>query len=287
MAIKALTAPGDNNLIHTPLYPPIANTININRRNVVDNTLVYCNGGYEIDMVDFEEKIINNNVKMFILCSPHNPVGRVWTRDELQNMGRICAKHNVLVVSDEIHCDIVFPGHKHLVFSTVCEDVPVIICTAPSKTFNIAGLQVSNIFIEDEKLRDAFKKEILSTGYHQLNAMGLAAGQAAYQHGHTWLENLLEYLQENAHYVKNFVAANLPQVKVADLQGTYLMWLDFNELNFSHEQLEDIITNKCKLWPSSGAAFGEKGRGFFRFNIGCTKSTIEEAMERLLILNNL
>jgi len=282
MAIKAFTAPGENILIQTPLYPPIATTIKLNRRNVVDNTLVYNNGGYEIDFADFEEKITSTNVKMFILCSPHNPVGRVWTKEELQEMGRICKKHNVLVVSDEIHCDIVFPGHKHLVFSTVCEDVPSIICTAPSKTFNIAGLQVSNIFIPDANLRDMFMNEVLATGYHQLSTMGLAAGQAAYEHGHIWHKQLMDYLYENAAYVKNFVAANLRQVKVADLQGTYLMWLDFNEFNMPHDKLEDIMANRSKLWPSSGAAFGEAGAGFFRFNIACPKSTLEEAMDRLL-----
>ena len=281
MAIKAFTYPGDNILIQTPLYPPIAATIKLNRRNVVDNTLVYNEDRYGIDMADFEEKIADNNVKMFILCSPHNPVGRVWTREELQEMGRVCKKHGVLVVSDEIHCDIVFPGHKHYVFSTVCDDVPSVICTAPSKTFNIAGLQVSNIFIQDSGLRKAFFDEVLATGYHQLSTMGLAAGQAAYEHGHSWLAALLEYLGENAAYVENFISANLPLVKVVDLQGTYLMWLDFNGLDMPHSRLEDIVNNKCKLWPSSGPAFGETGAGFFRVNIACPKSTLEKAMERL------
>jgi len=282
MAIKAFTSPDDSILIQTPLYPPIANTIKINNRNVVDSTLVYTQGRYEINMSDFEKKIRENNVKMFILCNPHNPVGRVWLREELQEMGHICKKYNVLVVSDEIHCDIVLPGHKHIVFSTVCEDVPSVICTAPSKTFNIAGLQVSNNFIQDSNLRDVFQNEILSTGYHQLNSMGLAAGQAAYEHGHNWLAQLIEYLTQNAAYVKKFLATNMPQVKVTDLQGTYLMWLDFSALNISHSQLEDMLTNNAQLWLVSGTAFGETGEGFFRMNIACPRSTLEEAMERLL-----
>jgi len=284
MSIKAFTSPGDKILIQNPLYYPIANTINANHRIVVDNTLVYTQGGYQIDMADFEAQIKTHNVKMFILCNPHNPVGRVWTHEELQEMGRICKKYNVLVVSDEIHCDIVFPGHKHLVFSTVCEDVPAIILTAPSKTFNIAGLQVSNVFIPDANLRDAYKAEIHATGYSQLNTMGIVAGQAAYEHGHNWLAELLKYLAENAAFVQEFTAANMPQVKVTDLQGTYLMWLDFNALGKTHQQLDDAITDKSKLWLSSGTAFGETGAGFFRINIACPKSTLQEAMERLLLI---
>lgn len=281
MAIKAFTAPNDSILIQKPLYYPIENTIVANGRKAIDNTLKYSNNCYSIDITDFEEKIIKHNIKMFILCNPHNPVGRVWTKEELQEMGRICKKHNVLVVSDEIHCDIVFGGHKHLVFSNVCEDVDSIICTAPSKTFNLAGLQCSNIFIANKKLKAMFKHEIHATGYSQLNTMALAAGQAAYEHGGAWHTALMEYLTSNALYVKSFIEREIPQIKVIDLQGSYLMWLDFSGFNLSHNELDDIITNKAKLWLSSGTTFGETGQYFFRINLACPLNTLEKAMAQL------
>jgi len=280
MAVRAFTQPGDTVLIQKPLYYPIEKTIVANGRIAVDNTLVYDNGSYSMSITDFEQKIIENKCRMFILCNPHNPVGRVWARDELSEMGRICRKHGVIVVSDEIHCDIIFDGHRHLVFSDVCPDVGSVICTAPSKTFNLAGLQCSNIFIADTQLRKLFKKEIHATGYSQLNTMGLVAGQAAYEHGGEWHQSLMRYLTGNAVFVKDFIAKKIPPVHVVALEGSYLMWLDFNGFGLSHKEMDDVITNDAKLWLSSGITFGATGEGFFRLNLACPRSVLEEALSR-------
>jgi len=287
MAVKAYTSPGDAILIQKPLYYPIENTIVANGRVAIDNPLVYSDGKYTIDMADFEKKIAETNAKVFILCNPHNPVGRCWTREELLEMGRICKKYNCVVVSDEIHCDIVYKGHKHLVFSTVHPDFldNSIICTAPSKTFNVAGLQVSNIFIASENLRKKFKHEIHATGYSQLNTMGLVACQAAYEQGEAWLEQLMEYLAKNAAFLENFLSEKLPQVKLVKPEGTYLLWLDFsavlNSLKLTHDEFDSLITNKAGLWLSSGTVFGAAGAGFWRVNIACPRSVLETALLRL------
>jgi len=283
MAIKGMTAPGDAIVIQKPLYYPIENTIVANGRKAIDNPLIYKDGLYSIDLADFEKKIAENKAKMFILCNPHNPVGRVWTRDELLAMGRICQKYNCVVVSDEIHCDIVFKGHKHLVFSTVCEDFEdfSVICTAPSKTFNLAGLQIANMFIPNEELRAKFKNEIWATGYSQLNTMGLAACQAAYEEGEAWLDALMQYLAINAAFVHDYLAEAVPLIKSIPLEGSYLKWLDFNPLGRPHDELETQF-DKAKVWLSSGTAFGGAGEGFFRVNFACPMSILKTAMERVV-----
>ena len=283
MAIKGFTAPGDAIIIQKPLYPPIEGTIVANGRTAIDNPLVYSHGRYFIDMEDFERKIAENNARMFILCNPHNPVGRVWTRDELYIMGRICQKYNCMVVSDEIHCDIVFEGHRHLVFSTVCEEFAdfSIICTAPSKTFNLAGLQASNTFIPNEELRAIFKHEILASGYHQLGTMGLAACQAAYEHCEGWKDELVQYIAQNAALVQDCLENEVPQIKVIPLEGSYLQWLDFNRLGLAHEQLIEKL-DCVKVWPSNGMAFGAAGSGFFRLNLACPRRLLEMALERIV-----
>ena len=280
MAIKAFTEVGDAVLIQKPLYYPIENTIVANSRKLIDNSLLYEDGRYAIDFADFEEKIIQHKVKMFILCNPHNPVGRVWTLAELQEMSRICKKYNCLVVSDEVHCDLIFGQHKHIVYSTIDENS--VILTAPSKTFNIAGLQVSNAFIPDINLREKFAHEISATGYSQLNTMGIIAATAAYKYGLEWLNELLEYLGKNVAFVTDFFAANLPQVHVVHLEGTYLMWLDFNALGISHQQMQEKFDG-VKLWLSSGAIFGDTGNGFWRMNIACPQATLKDALERILL----
>ena len=272
MAIQAYTQVGDGVLIHTPNYYPIPATITANNRQVVASELVYQAGDYSIDFVDFEQKLAQ--CKLFILCNPHNPVGRVWTTTELQEMGRLCKKHGVLVVSDEIHCDLVFAPHRHVVFSVACPDVPALICTSPSKTFNLAGLQVSNIFIAHEALREQFKAAIRASGYSQLNQLGLVAAQAAYTGGKPWLTQLKAYIQANAQLVADKLAVELPLVKVVPLEGTYLLWVDFNALNIPHEELENRLLNHVGVWLSSGLSFGEGGRGFFRFNLACPSAVL-------------
>jgi len=279
MAIRAFTEPGDAVLIQPPVYYPFRETVETNGRRLVTNPLAYLDGKYRIDFGDFEDKIAKNSVKLFIMCSPHNPVGRVWTMDELRQMGEICLKHNVLVVSDEIHCDFVYGGNRHTVFGTISEAFlnNSITCTSPSKTFNLAGLQTANIFISDPELRQKFKREIRRTGYSQLNTMGLVSCQAAYENGGEWLDDLLVYLERNRNYVKNFIDANLPGIRLADLEGTYLLWLDMNAYGFSETELDKIIVEKAKLWVSRGSTFGDEGKGFIRINIACPLSTLEKA----------
>ncbi|MDO4288109.1 MAG: aminotransferase class I/II-fold pyridoxal phosphate-dependent enzyme, partial [Eubacterium sp.] len=219
----------------------------------------------------------------FILCSPHNPVGRVWSEAELTKMGDICLAHGVTVIADEIHCDFTYPGARHTVFAKIKPEFSrhCITCTAPSKTFNLAGLQVSNIFIEDPELRRAFKKEMEASGCGGVGLMGLVACQAAYTQGEDWLEALKAYLKENVGFVRDFLKTQLPQVKLVEPQGTYLLWLDFTALNLDPDALEDLMVNKAKLWLDRGNMFGEEGEGFERFNIACPRATLEEAFARL------
>jgi len=282
VAIQGLTSSGDAIIIQKPLYPPIGNAIKANNRIIVDNPLVYENGRFTTNYEDFEQKIIENNVKMFILCNPHNPVGRVWSKDELLTMGRICQKHGVIVVSDEIHCDIIFNGHKHLVFSNVCDEFAdfSVICTAPSKTFNLAGLQAANTFISNNELRNKFKHAIRSVGYSHLNTMGLAACIAAYEHGGQWLDELMVYLEGNAALVRDYLSKETKIVPVP-LEGSYLMWLDFNQYGYTHKELVDRL-DRAKVWLSSGTDFGLNGAGFMRVNLTSPRSVLKTGMERVV-----
>ena len=282
-AIRAFTNIGDAVLIQKPVYYPFFLTIEDNQRKVVNNSLVYKNGRYEMDFVDFEEKIISHKVKLFVLCSPHNPVGRVWNKEELVKIGDICLKHKVIVVADEIHADFVYHGHQHQVFANLKTEYQeiTVTCTAPSKTFNIAGLQVSNIFIANENLRKKFKQELKKTANADINVMGLIACQAAYSQGEDWLRQVKIYIAENLEYVKNFLRDNLPQVKLVEPEGTYLLWLDFRELNLTEEELEDLIINKAKLWLDGGTMFGTEGVGFQRINIACSQKILIQAFTQL------
>lgn len=282
-AIRAFTEEGDSILIQKPVYYPFFLVIEENNRKVVNNSLVCKDGHYEIDFVDFEEKIVDNNVKLFVLCSPHNPVGRVWKKEELLKIGDICLKHNVVVVADEIHADFIYPGYQHHVFANLKPDYQdiTITCTAPSKTFNIAGLQVSNIFIANERLRKQFKQELKKTAHTDINIMGLVACQAAYTYGDDWLEQVKFYIRENLEFVKNFLKVELPQIKLIEPEGTYLIWLDFRKLNLTEDKLEDLIINKAKLWLDGGTMFGAEGLGFQRINIACPRKILEQAMRQL------
>ena len=284
MAVKAFTDPGDTVLIQQPVYYPFSEVILDNGRRRVSNDLVLKNGRYEIDFADFEEKIITYKVKLFMLCSPHNPVGRVWTREELKKIAEICGKHQVLVVADEIHEDFVWSGHPHIPYALLGEDVAShsVICTSPSKTFNLAGLQVSNIFIPDFTLRRRFKHEINAAGYSQLNTLGLAACEAAYRDGAPWLEELKQYLRDNIRFTREFLLKYLPQVKLVEPEGTYLLWLDFRGLGLNGARLERLIVEQAGLWLDSGAIFGHAGEGFQRINIACPRAVLAEALERIV-----
>ena len=282
-AIRAYTQAQDAVLIQTPVYYPFRESVEANGRLLVTNPLLYTDGKYKINFDDFENKIVKNNVKLFVLCSPHNPVGRVWTKNELFQMGEICLKHDVIVVSDEIHCDFIFPGSKHTVFGTLNENFlnNSIICTSPSKTFNLAGLQTANIFIADSKLRQKFREETAKTGYSQLNTMGLVSCQASYENGGEWLDEMLLYLEKNYRYVKEFLNANLPEIRIAALEGTYLIWLDLNAYGLSDVQLDKVLVEKAGLWVTSGNIFGDEGKGFIRINIACPLSVLKKAFSQM------
>ena len=283
MAVKSYTEEGEGVLIQQPVYYPFSEVIADNDRKVVINELKQGEDGrYIIDFEDFERKIVEEKVKLFFLCSPHNPVGRVWTREELTRLGDICLKHKVIVVSDEIHSAFVFKG-KHTVFTNIRESYQEIgiVCTSPGKTFNIAGLQVSNIFIADEELRKKFLRQVSAAGYSQLNLPGLAACEAAYRHGDEWLNAVLKYIRENAEFMKGFLQEKLPKVKMTEPEGTYLVWLDFRGCGRRGGVLDRCIIEKAGLWLDSGAMFGQSGEGFQRINIACPREILKEALERL------
>lgn len=283
MAVKAFTSPGDSVLIQQPVYYPFSEVIADNQRRVVSNTLIQEESGrYVMDFEDFEEKIVREKIKLFFLCNPHNPVGRVWTKEELTTLGDICYRHHVLVVSDEIHADFVFRG-KHQVFAGLKEEYREISITAtsPSKTFNIAGLQVSNIFIPNPQLRSQFVKQIDAAGYSQLNVLGLVAAKAAYEFGEEWYQAMLKYVGDNIAYATNYLKERLPEIKFTQQEGTYLLWLDFRPLKLSESQLEELIIKKARLQLDSGRMFGVTGSGFQRINIACPRETLKEALTRL------
>lgn len=283
MAVKAYTEPGDSVLVQQPVYYPFSEVIADNGRRVVSSNL-YLGGDnrYHIDFEDFEKKITDEEVKLFFLCNPHNPVGRVWTKQELVTLGDICVKHGVTVVSDEIHQDFVFQG-KHLVFADLKEEFAdiSITCTSPSKTFNLAGMMMSNILIPNRELKQKFRRELDAAGISQLGVMGLVACEAAYSHGEEWYQAMLSYVGENIAFTRKYVEEKLPGVKMTDHEGTYLVWLDFRATGLSVEELEHLIIHKAKLWLDSGKIFGECGRGFQRINVACPRSILAEALERI------
>lgn len=283
LAINALTNEGDSVLIQNPVYYPFTEVIIDSNRKLVNNSLVRNGKKYEIDFEDFEKKIIENNVKLFILCSPHNPVGRVWKKWELEKIGDICLKHNVKIVSDEIHSDFVYPENKHIVFSSLDEKYQniTITCTASTKTFNLAGLQISNIFIPNLEIRKKVLKQLDRVGYSQVNLMGLVACEVAYKYGRQWLNELKEYLLDNLNFLRDYLETNIPQIKLIEPEGIYLIWLDCSALGLEDKELEKFIVEKAKLWLDSGYIFGKEGEGFQRINIACPRETLKKALEQL------
>lgn len=282
-AVRAFTNEGEGVLIQQPVYYPFRGSIQSNNRKLVVNSLIYQDGTYTMDFDDFEQQIISHDVKLFILCNPHNPVGRVWTLEELTRIGEICLKHHVIIISDEIHCDFTYPGYQHTVFANIREDFAqnTITCTAPSKTFNLAGLQISNLFIKNDELRKRLVDEMDRSGYSQLNSLGLVACKAAYEFGEPWLKELRTYLIGNLNFVREFLSEHLPDIKLIEPQGTYLIWLDFTSFNLSPAQMKDLIVNKANLWLDAGHIFGNEGLGFERINIACPREILKKALEQL------
>ncbi len=284
MAVRAYTEPGDAVLIQQPVYYPLTEVVVENKRKLVSNDLVSgSDGKYRIDFEDFERKIVDHRIKLFMFCSPHNPVGRVWTVEELQKLAEICIRHRVIVVSDEIHEDFVCPGHKHTPLLTVNPGLEelCVTCTSPSKTFNLAGLQIANIIIPDRKLRHAFRAQVSAAGYSQLNSFGVTACKAAYTKGDEWHAAVLRYIHENLDFLMDYLKRELPQIRLVEPEGTYLVWLDFTALGLDAVELEDLITKKAGLWLDNGLIFGKTGEGYERINIATNRSILQEALDRI------
>ena len=283
IAVRAFTQPGESVIIQEPVYYPCRETIELNKRKVVNNQLVYKDGHYEIDFEDFEKKVVEENVKLFLLCSPHNPAGRVWTKEELIKLGDICERNNVTIFADEIHSDFVFKGYEHTPFITLGEKYTknLILGTSPSKTFNIAGLQIANIIIPNESVRYKFRNENDAGGYSQCNAIGLTATKSCYEKGGEWVDELIAYLEGNLDYIRSFIKEKLPKVKLIEPEGTYLIWLDFADAFDNYRDLRKFIEDEAKLWLDGGVIFGRETALFERINIASPRSIIEQAMEQL------
>lgn len=281
--VRALTRPGEAVLVQSPVYYPFYNVVRENGRTLVENRLIYRNHQYTMDFAGLEREIVRHKVKLMLLCSPHNPVGRVWTRAELQEVGRICKAHGVFVVSDEIHCDFTFPEHPHTVFPAANPDLAgqCLVCTAPSKTFNLAGLQVSNIWIPGEAARARFQAELGRSGYGPLNTLGLVACQAAYREGGPWLEQCKAYLRENLAFLRTFLAQRLPEIKLVEPEGTYFAWLDCTGLGMDRRALNDCIIHRARLWLDAGHIFGAEAELFQRIVLACPRATLEQALVQL------
>lgn len=282
MMIRLFTENGDKIILQPPVYYPFYNVIKGNNRIIVENRLIEKNGRYEMDYKDLEEKAKDPDVKMLILCSPHNPVGRVWEKEELERLGRICIDNNVLVVSDEIHFDLVFKPNKHIPFGSISDEFKKksITCTAPTKTFNIAGLHNAYCIIHDGDMMDKYVNELKLLDLNRNNTFSNVIGPTLYNNGERWLEELLAYLRDNRDYVYDFVEENLPGITTRKIEGTYLMFLDCRELGLEVEQLDNLFI-EAGLALDSGHWFGENGNGFMRLNIACPRSKLEIAMEKL------
>lgn len=280
--IKALTVPGDKVLVLTPVYNCFFSSIRNNGCETVSSPLVFADNTYTIDYEDLERKAADTKVKVMLLCNPHNPAGRVWRREELVRIGEICIRHDVTVVSDEIHCELVFPGHHYTPFASISEDFlhHSVTCISPSKAFNIAGLQIANIVCADANRREKIDQAINANEVCDVNPFGVIATQAAYNEGEEWLNQLIEYLHVNYLYMQEFCREHLPEFPVAILEGTYLVWMDCRKLGISSEELERRLVTEARLWLNAGTMYGAEGKGFMRWNIACPRNTLTEGLKR-------
>ena len=281
--VQAFTQLGDKVIVQPPVYHPFYYVVENQQRTIVRNPLLKCTDHYEMDFEDLEHKLAAG-ARMMILCNPHNPVGRCWSREELRRVATLCKQYQCLLVSDEIHSDLIMPGYKHIPTALASPETAdnIVTCMAPSKTFNIAGLSTSEIIISDRKLRRCFE-QVVHDGLHIYvgNIFGEAASIACYTQGDEWLGQLLDYLYENIVYVQDYLRENLPQVKTFRHEATYLMWLDFSHFGLTHEELSECLVKKAKLALNDGAIFGDEGKCHFRLNVACPRATLEEAMHRL------
>ncbi|MBP2076450.1 MalY/PatB family protein [Oceanobacillus polygoni] len=284
IAVQAFTEPKDKILIQTPVYPPFYNVIKAHDRELVKNPLVNKDNYYTIDFADFENKL-KSGVKAFILCSPHNPVGRVWKKEELEEMARLCLKYDVMIFSDEIHADLVFPGQKHIPIASLSEEVAdhTITCMAPSKTFNLAGLDASYVITSNNENRKKLDASFNKQGFHnQLNTMGNTAMEAAYTHGKPWLDELNSLLESHTNYVTEMFDQHAPELKVVKTEGTYLLWVDCSALDMDSTSLNKFMIEKARVGLNAGASYGEGGDQYMRMNIACPRATLEEGVKRII-----
>ena len=284
MLVKMLTKEDEKVLIQIPVYPPFAASVKTGKRTLVTNELVKDeNGYYTIDFEDLEKKLSDEKVTLMILCNPHNPVGRVWKKEELQKIGDLCVKYNVRILADEIWRDLVLPGYTHTPIASLSREIEniTITCFSPTKTFNIAGLQASFAVFPREEEWKAFDNELGEMDIKRNNPFSLVGFEAAYNHGEEWLSELLVHLEGNAQYVADFVKERLPEIKTVKPEGTYLMWLDFNGLNITPEEITDMLIKDAKVAMNDGASFGANGKGFARMNIACPRYMVEEGMNRI------
>lgn len=281
--VRTFVKSGENIIIQPPVYNHFYNTVENCNVGLLENNLIYENGNYQIDFEDFELKASHPKTKLFLLCNPHNPVGKVWKKDELKKIAEICSRHQVMVVSDEIHADLVFEGHQHIPFAAVAEnyDLESVTCGSPCKTFNLAGLPISYIISKNEEALNKIHKtfEIQETSYP--NPIAATALIAAYQNGREWMANLKIYLYKNYQYLLEYIKENLPEIKVIPLEATYLVWLDCRSLNQTSEELAKILLEQEKLWVNPGTLYGNAGEGFLRINIGCPKEYLVDGLTRL------
>ena len=282
LSVQAFTKPGEGVMVMQPVYYPFSEAIKQNGRKLVNCQLHY-DGAYSIDFEKMEKQIKEEDVKVLIFCSPHNPVGRVWTKEELTKVADICLENGVILMIDEIHCDFIFPGHKFTSIMNLDEKYHKIVAlySSPGKTFNVAGLQSANIIIPNPELRAKFKQANTSAGYSQANCMGQCALMSCYTKGAEWVDELVEYIWGNVCYMKDFVEKNFPKAHFVDPDGTYLTWVDFSGYGLEDDDLEHLMVEEAKLWLDSGAIFGPETKQFERFNLGCPRSVVEQAMKQL------
>ncbi|SFJ75539.1 MalY/PatB family protein [Thermoflavimicrobium dichotomicum] len=280
--VQHFSKPGDKVLIQPPVYAPFAQVVTRHGRELVTNPLQYTYGRYQMDFADLQQKL-DHGVRLLILCSPHNPVGRVWTKEELTRLGEMCLERNVLVVSDEIHCDLVYKGYTHTPFGAISEDFAqnTIICTSPSKTFNLAGLHTSNIIIPNPRLRQIFKKAIEDHYLQFTNTFGVLATESAYRYGESWLDQCLEYVSKNLEFLIQYLEKHIPEIQVVKPEGTYLVWLDCRNLGMDAKTLHQLLLKQAKVALSEGSTFGQEGEGFVRINIACPRSILREGLQRI------
>ncbi len=281
-SVLSFTEPGDKVLLQSPVYHPFFSAIEENGRIIVNNRLRQEKVRYEMDFEDLETKLASG-VKLMLLCNPHNPIGRVWSKEELKKVGELCARYDVIIISDEIHSDLVYRSCTHIPAASISEELALrtVTCIAPSKTFNIAGLSTSAVIIPDKALRHKFNSTLKRLGIEMSNLFGITALEAAYTDGEEWLDQVLEYLEGNLDYLADYFNTRIPKIKVSKPQGTYLAWLDCRQLGMNQKDLVDFFIHRARVGLNDGAAFGAGGEGFMRMNIACPRSLVEEALKRI------